>query len=343
MTVFVTGAAGHLGANVVRALLANGEQVRALVRPRSNNAALEGLPIERAEGDLASSQLEELLAGCDRLVHLAAMISLRESDRAKMMEANVVATRRLLQAALRVGIARTVHCSSIGAIGVGPDGTADETHDPDLFGDLGFYERTKVLAEVEVLRAVSDGLAATIVNPSGLIGPHDHKPSLLGRTILDFVWGRLPLYVQGGHDFVSVVDVAHGTLLALERGRPGRRYLLAGEYATIGQILTWVSEQTGRAVPRVALPASVLMPWVGAKDWIERIVLPTRHPRFNRHSIAMLQTAGRTSTRRAREELGWTPGPLRDAVVAQLDWFRETGRLPQEPATSTTQARGPGW
>lgn len=337
MTVFVTGASGHLGANVVRQLLAAGHRVRVLCRPQSNNTALEGLAVERVDGDLGQlATLTAALEGCDALLHLAAMVSIRALDQDAMVATNVTATRNLMMAAQAAGVRRVVHCSSIGTVGHRENGEADEELFPSPFEPNMPYDRTKLYAELEVMRAAAQGLHACILNPSGLIGPHDYKPSLIGQTILEFARGRMPAYVRGGYDFVPVTDVARAHLLALERGARGRRYILSGEHVELGQILKWLSELTGQPVPRWVIPPGLLLPIAHVKDWFERTVTPERVPRFTRHSIALLQRPKYPSSRRAREELGWTPGPVREALAQAVQWFQERGDLPHTPAQPRT-------
>jgi len=339
MTVFVTGASGHLGGNVVRQLLAAGHRVRVLCRPQSPNAAIEGLDVERVDGDLGRvATLKAALEGCDALIHLAAMVSIRAIDQDAMVATNVTATRNLMTAAMAAGVRRVVHCSSIGTIGRREDGEADEELFPSPFEIDMPYDRTKLHAELEVLRAAAQGLHVCILNPSGLIGPHDYKPSLIGQTILEFARGRMPAYVRGGYDFVPVTDVARAHLLALERGRPGQRYILSGEHVELGQILAWLSELTGQPVPRWVIPPELLLPIARVKDWFERTLTPERVPRFTRHSIALLQRPKYPSSRRAREELGWTPGSVRDALTEAVQWFRERGDLPTAPAVQPQAA-----
>ena len=334
MTVFVTGASGHLGANLVRALLERGERVRVLVRRGSNNAALEGLPVERAEGDLGGdAPLEPLLDGCDRLYHVAAMVSIRDIDREALYRCNVLATRRILAAARRVGVKKAVHCSSFGAVGSNPDGPSDESHQVSPFEPMMAYEQTKVFAEHEVLRAAVDGLDVCIVNPSGMIGPWDYKPSMIGRTITDFARGKLLAYVPGAFDWVPVADVAAGHIAAMDKGKAGQRYLLTGTVHTLAEILGWLSEELGRPPPRIAIPGEVAARFASAKDWLQSRLMPEHHPAFNEASIRLLLSGKSGNNRRAREELDWSHRPLRQAVCEHVQWLREHGSLSRPDAS----------
>lgn len=324
---FVTGATGHLGANLVRLLLARGESVRVLVRC-PGDPALAGLPVQIVEGDLADPErLVRALDGCDRLYHLAALVSIRGCDRSLLHATNVVGTRRILAAARRAGVERVVHCSSFGAVGAVPGGKCDERtrltpHEPALD-----YDRTKAAAEDEAQRAVAAGLDVRIVCPSGLVGPWDFKPSLVGRTILDFARGRLLAYVPGGHDFVPVADAALGHVLAMERGHAGERYLLTGETTPLDALVAWMAEDLGRRPPRWRIPARAVLPLVSLKDRFEHTFAPRSRSRFNAQTIRLLATEKIADPSLTRARLGFTPGPVRAALTQQIAWFRARGRL----------------
>ncbi len=324
-TNFITGGSGHLGANLIRSLLARGESVRALYRRGSDNRAIEGLPIERVEADLNDPvALREAMEGCKRVYHCAAFVSIRNRDKRRLFEVNVLGTRNVLEAAEAVGVSKTVHCSSFGAIGQNPEGESNEKWIIDPF-EVGMdYERAKAFAEQEVLRAVVRGHNATIVNPSGIIGPWDYKPSMVGKTMIDFCNGKMRVYLDGAFNFVPVYDVVQGHLLAMDRGVAGERYLLSGQHATLAEILGWWSTWTGKRMPR-KLPNSAIELVAGVKDFVESRWFPDRIPRFTRNSIRLLRSNKRATNARARAELGLEPTPIEDAFRAQMQWFIDHG------------------
>lgn len=328
MTTLVTGGSGHLGANLVRALLERGEAVRVLVH--QDGRALDGLEVERAAGDLRDrDSLRRAVRGCRYVYHTAAYVSLRNADRQHIYEVNVLGTRALMTAALAAGVERVVHCSSFGAVGRNPRGASDESWHIDPFEDALDYERSKAFAEHEVLRLVVEGLDAVIVNPSGLVGPYDFKPSFVGRTILDFARGKMKAYVPGAFDFVPIRDVVQGHLLALEKGVRGQRYLLTGEEVTIDQILDWLAELTGVPRPPLRLPPELMQRAASVKDWIEARWFPEVVPRFNQHSIRLLRSGKRGDNTRAQRELGLEPTPVREAFREAVAWFQGAGAIRQ--------------
>ena len=235
MTTLITGATGFLGSAVVRLLLAEGQQLRALVRAGSDTKNIDGLDIERVTGDLTDmASLKAAAKGCDALYHVAADYRLWIPKPKEIYDINVEGTRNLMRAAGEAGVGRIVYTSSVAVLGLHKDGTpADEDVPVSLEDMTGHYKRSKYLAE-EVVRGmvVKDGLPAVIVNPSTPIGARDIKPTPTGRIIVDFVNGRMPAYVDTGLNLVHVDDCARGHLLAYERGKIGERYILGGEDRT---------------------------------------------------------------------------------------------------------------
>jgi len=328
VTTLVTGATGHLGANLVRALLVNGEKVRVFVRPDSELTAVDGLDVEHAVGDLRDRHsIKEAVKGVDKLYHTAAFVSIRSGDRQELFETNVLGTRYLMQEARHAGVKRVVHTSSFGAVGINLNGASNEKWTVSPFELASDYERTKAVSEQEVLLEAVRGLDITLVNPAGIVGPWDFRPSLLGRTILDFAHGKMPAYVPGAFDFVPVRDVVAAELLAMEKGRRGERYLVTGEYRTINEILDWLQELTGCQRPNKAIPPQLMQYLALIKDPIERRFFPNKAPRFNYHSIRLLNSGKRADMTRIQRELGFVPTSTKQAFAEAVAWFRDAGMI----------------
>jgi dihydroflavonol-4-reductase len=229
MTTLVTGATGFVGSHVARQLVSAGHSVRVLVRPASNLRSLEGLPIERAEGDLRDCvSLGRAMKGVRRVFHVAADYRLWTRHPEEIYESNVEGTRLLFEAARSAGVERVVYTSTVATIAVpGAAGSLpNEETRATLNQMVGHYKRSKFLAELEAIKAAAAGLPVVIVNPTAPVGPGDWKPTPTGRIILDFLNGKMPAYVDTGLNVVAVEDVAAGHLLAAERGRIGERYIL---------------------------------------------------------------------------------------------------------------------
>jgi len=324
MIVAVTGAAGHIGANLVRELLRRGQRVRALVR--SDTRALEGLALERVPGDtLEPASLDTLFRGAELVYHLAGRISIVGDQDGLVMRTNHLGTRNVVEAALRAGARRLVHFSSIHALVQQPlDQPLDESR-PLAGEDTPAYDRSKAAGEREILAGVQRGLDAVMVNPTSVFGPEDHKPSLMGQVILDLVHRKFPALVAGGFDWVDVRDVVQGAMAAAERGRTGERYLLGGRWHSVRQLAEQVELASGVRQSRLVAPlwlARVGVPFVGAYSRIAR-----RAPLFTKESLDALQGHRQILHDKASRELGYQPRPLADTVRDTIEWFRQAGRL----------------
>ena len=237
MRAFVTGGTGFIGANVVRALLAQGFKVRALVRPNSDRRNLEGLDIELVQGDVRDfPSVKRAMQDCRLVFHVAALYSFWVRPRRLIYEVNVDGTRNVLQAALELGIERVVYTSSVAALGLREDGQpADEDTPVNPKHIIGDYKKSKYLAQEVALAYARKGLPVVIVNPTFPVGPYDIKPTPTGQVIRDFLERRMPAYLETGMNVVATSDVAEGHLLAAEKGRIGEKYILGGKAGDLGQ------------------------------------------------------------------------------------------------------------
>jgi dihydroflavonol-4-reductase len=321
-TAFVTGASGFVGANLVRALLAEGWHVRALVRGPASS--LDGLAIERVEGDLFRPDLAEAMRGCTALFHVAATYSLWRRDRAAVLRANVEGTRAVLAAARAAGVPRTVHTSSVAAIGVRADGRpADESYQSPPEALIGAYKRSKYLGEVEVRRAIDAGQDVVIVNPTTPVGPWDAKPTPTGEIIVRFLTGRMPAYVDTGLNVIDVRDVAAGHLLAYERGITGERYILGNENLTLRELLERLAQITGLPAPRVRLPRVVPLAYAAVGEYL-LAPLGVR-PDVSLESVRMAKQRMWYDPTKAARELGLPRNPVTLALSDAVTWLREHG------------------
>lgn len=331
-TAFVTGASGFVGANLVRALLAGGWHVRALVRGEA--PSLAGLELDLVEGDLFRADLAAAMQGCAALFHVAATYSLWRRDRAAVMRANVEGTRSVLAAARTAGVPRVVHTSSVAAIGVRADGApADETYQSPPEALIGAYKRSKYLAEAEAVRAAENGQDVVIVNPTTPVGPWDAKPTPTGEIIVRFLTGRMPAYVDTGLNVIDVRDVAAGHLLAYERGVRGQRYILGNENLTLRELLERLAEITGLAAPRVQLPRVVPLAYAAIGEYL-LAPLGVR-PDVSLESVRMAKQRMWYDTAKAARELGMPRSPVTPALLEAVTWFREHGYV----ARGTRQAK----
>ncbi len=318
----VTGGTGFVGSAVVRALLARGHRVRALVRKGSDRANLAGLGIELAEGDLTDpASLARAVTGCQHVMHVAADYRIWVPDPEAMLRANVDGTVALLRAGKAAGVGRMVYCSSVAALGL--TGTAEPATETTPVSEdkvVGHYKKSKFRAEQAVLSLVRDeGLDVVIVNPAAPVGPRDIKPTPTGRMIKDAASGKMPAYVETGLNVVHVDDVAAGHILALERGRAGERYILGSENLTLLALLELVDDVMGQPRRHVRLPREAVWPVAMACEALARFGI---EPLVTRDHLRMAAKTMFFSNAKAVRELGFSPRPARDAVADAVAWFR---------------------
>jgi dihydroflavonol-4-reductase len=326
MKAFVTGATGFLGSHVARALADQGAELRLLVRPTSNLRNLEGLKAETATGDLRdAASLEKAMSGCDTVFHVAADYRLWVRDPEAMYRSNVAGTQTLLEAARRNGVRRVVYTSSVATMGFTRNGNpADEDSPVSLADMIGHYKRSKFMAEQIALEAGRSGMHVVTVNPTTPVGEQDVKPTPTGRIVVDFLKRKFPAYVETGLNLVDVKVCARGHLAALEKGKPGERYILGGEDLTLKQILDRLGKITGLPSPRIKLPYFFALA-TGVLDEVFTGRLLKREPRATIDTVRMGRKKMFASSDRAERELGWKIIPVEGALRRAVEWFRGNG------------------
>lgn len=315
----VTGATGFLGLHVARALAERGDELRLLVRSSSDLAPLEGIDFRRTTGDVTDrASVRRAMKDVERVFHVAGRTSLRRADRRRVFEVNVGGSRVVFEEALRAGVERLVHTSSVGAIGVAKPGrTADEST-PFEIGHLGLaYVNSKHEAELEALRHCARGLPVVIVNPSFALGPDDAPGGTSMRLVRRFLRRQIPAYVNGGINIVDVRDVAQGHLLADRQGAVGERYILAGRNFTLDRLFADLARISGVPGPSLKLPARLATAGVEAAS-LTGLPLPVAPDEVR--SAGMWWTY---SNARARRELGFAPRPHEETLADAVRWQSE--------------------
>ena len=320
--VLVTGASGFLGWHVARALMERGHSVRALVRATSR---LQDLDVEPVTGDLRDpASLERAVAGCKLVFHVAADYRLWSRNPQELYDSNVGGTRNLLAAAQKAGVERFVYTSTVGCIGVPPNGIGDENQPCTLEEMSGHYKRSKFQAEQVALDFARGGFPVVIVNPTAPIGDHDFKPTPTGKIVLDFITGKMPAYIDTGLNLVDARDVARGHVLAAGRGRDGERYILGCENLTLKQILDRLSMITGKKAPSVQLPYAVAYAaGVVTTAWS---AVSGQTPLAPLEAVKMAKKKMFVTHAKALRELGYHPGPVDAALTRAVEWFRAKGK-----------------
>jgi dihydroflavonol-4-reductase len=328
-TILLTGANGFLGATLTRALLAQGHQVRAFLRPGAPRETLAGLNIQTALGDLTDPpSLRYALAGVGAVIHAAADYRIFVPNPRQMFEVNVTGTAHVMGAALEAGIPRVVHVSSVATLKPGVDGHIATEEDPaNPYDAIGPYKQSKTAAERIVEEMVHrNKLPAVIVNPSTPIGPFDRRPTPTGRIILEAARGKMPAYVETGLNLVHVEDCAAGIVAALDHGTPGERHILGGQDVTLAEMLRFIAVETGHRPP-FRLPRAPLVPLAWAAEAAARVT--RREPMLTRDGLKMSAQRMFFSSDKAARVLGHTARPWQEGVRDAVAWFRTAGMLPK--------------
>ncbi|MGO9027734.1 MAG: NAD-dependent epimerase/dehydratase family protein [Acidimicrobiales bacterium] len=323
MTAVVTGATGYVGVNLVRHLHQAGWQVRTVSRRPLTGIDPSG--VHHTMADVRErGELRPVFEGAAVVFHLAAKITLATVD-PEAWDINVRGPAAVAAAALEAGVPRMVHCSSVHAFDLSLARPRLDEHSPRTTNpDRPLYDRSKAAGEAEVRQVIEAGLDATIVNPTGIIGPVDLEPSRINAIIDQAARGHLPVAVHGGFDWVDVRDVVLGLVAAAERGRTGENYLLPGHQATVVHLGRLAAAFNGHLGPVVALPGG-LARWVAPLG--ERIGRLIHSEAFTPASIGTLLDDPVVDGSKAAAELGHHPRPLEDSVRDTVRWFEGEARL----------------
>ncbi|MGA2762152.1 MAG: NAD-dependent epimerase/dehydratase family protein [Spirochaetia bacterium] len=335
MKVTLTGATGHVGTALAARLCERGYSVRAMIHRRTSG--LEGLPVEKVEASLSDVEsLSHAFEGSPVVFHAAARISITRSDVGEVMETNVTGTRNVIEACRRAGVRRLVHFSSIEAFSPKPlDATLDEDRSPEDGRTGSPYALSKARAEAEVREAIAQGMDAIILNPTAVVGPLDNRPSLMGRAVVAFATGAIPMLIEGGYDWVDVRDVAEAAVTASERAPRGARYLLGGRWASMGEIARIICHEAARRAPRLTCPLAAARISAPFSAFFSHLL--GKEPLFTGYSLGALRGNRSISHERAARELDYRPRDLEETMRDTVRWFMEKGLI-AVPAGVTREA-----
>ena len=325
----MTGAGGFLGGHVCRALLERGYRVRAVTHSGGNGAPpddvcvrVEHHPADIRDPDSVAAALHEV----DAVIHAAATVRIDRDPEGMARAVNLGGTRNVIAACIAGGVRKLVHVSSIHAFGP-LRGTALGAGSPLASGSRVPYGAAKAQAHAAVHAAASQGrLDATVVCPSGILGPGDRRPTVVGGMLLGVAGGRLPCLVEGGYWWCDVRDVAAAIANAVTRGTAGAVYFTTGRYASMRELADLCSDALERDVRRPVLPralAVVGLPFIQAYAALGR-----RPPLYSRNALKLLHDCPRAvDDDSARQQLAYAPRPFADTIRDALAWFRTRGML----------------
>lgn len=322
MKVLVTGGNGFIGSVVIRTLVAEGHDVRCLLRPTSKTDRIEDVAYERALGDVRdAASVATALDGCDAVIHMASLSAWDQID-SPLMDAVVVGgTQNVLEAAKAHPGTRVVFVSSILAVnGSTVPREFDESTEWTLPDRRLSYSRCKRAAEAMCMEAVAAGVPVVIVNPGEVYGPND-TALITACNLIDFAKSKPVLVCNGGTSVVYVDDVALAIVRALERGRSGERYILGGDNLSVKQLASLCLELLGQKKRIVKIPNGVIKALTAIATRLH-IPLP-----YNPHVIPYATKFWFMTSQKAQRELGVSFRSARDTLQPTLDWLKQTGRI----------------
>ena len=337
----VTGGAGFIGSHLVLGLLESGQRVRVVERPGADAGHLPPT-VEVARADIRDREaVRKALAGARHVYHLAANPNLWVRDRREFAEVNHRGTVHVLDEAIAAGAERILHCSTESILTCarqnGPIAEDVAITEADAVGP---YCLSKLRAEREAMERASAGYPVLIANPTMPVGPGDRGLSPPTRLIRDAITGRLPAFMDCTLNLIDVRDAADGLRRTLERGEPGRRYLLGGENLTLRSLLEILAELTGRSAPRVRVPYPVGLAVAFASEWLADWVtgLP---PKATITGVRLTRRTMHFDASRSREALGLRPRPARQALADAVAWLSANNPLAVSNVSASRSAPRP--
>ncbi|GAB3958580.1 NAD-dependent epimerase/dehydratase family protein [Spirosoma harenae] len=333
-TVLLTGASGFLGAHLTRELLARQYRVRVLIRHQQRYPTLDGLPVERCEGDILDRQsLKKAVASCDAIIHAAALAQVNPARNPAVWAVNLTGTENLIDAAHQTNIQRFVYVGTANVFGFGTkQQPGDETY-PFSGKQYGSdYIDSKRAATDRVQKAVEqENLPAILVHPTFMLGEFDAKPTS-GRMLLELYKGRVIGYPAGGKNYVHVRDVAVATVNALTQGRLGESYILGNANLSYQEAFRLMASRMNVSPPRWPIPPGLAKLYGLGYDALAKL---TRRPgQLNSAMIAVANDGHYFSSQKAISELGLPQTPIEEAVDEAFNWFKRHNYFTQRARTN---------
>ena len=320
----VTGATGFLGRAIAEELVRRKAQVHALVLHDDPYTDVLPKEVRTVIGDVCDkSSLSDFFADADSrtcVIHCAGIVSVASRPGPRLYQVNVGGTWKVLRQCMEHDVGKMVYVSSVHAIPEKPKGciiSEDCEFSPGLVD--GDYAKSKAAATELVFDAAERGLNASIVFPSGIIGPGDLQGGSFTSMAKSFLSGKLPFAVRGGYDFVDVRDVARGILACSESGEPGKGYILSGCYVTIRRMLQLVGKAAKLKYRSICLPLGLARL---AAPYYERRSLRERKPLFfTPYSVSVLASNGQFSHAAASERFAYQPRPIEETLGDMTAWL----------------------
>ena len=323
----ITGSSGHVGSNLIRELSKQDYKIRCIDFD-GDYRAYEGFDVEVVKGDITNKDsLHSVFKNVDIVFHTAALINLDRRYEKQIRQVNVEGTRNVCEAAVKAGVKKFIHFSSVDAFYRFPIEeplleSRNLIDDPNAVP----YDLSKADGQKIVLEFCEKDLDASIIHPTSIVGPNDFKPGLPMQEMVNLANGKRKLVPNWGYNFVDVRDLCITAISAVKLGRTGQNYIVGGEYHLYSYIAELMKQQLGRTVLLATIPDFVS--YLGLPyEYIKSLI--TRKPRVL--TIDTLHT-GKTGNKvvpstLAREELGHNPRPLEETIYDMVSFFQKRGLI----------------
>ncbi|MCB0652291.1 MAG: NAD-dependent epimerase/dehydratase family protein [Saprospiraceae bacterium] len=327
MKIVVTGATGHVGVNMIRALHEKGFEVLANHLNGDKLLAMQFPEVQWIQGNvLDKAFLSRAFKGADVVIHLAARISISGDPRGEVMKTNIQGPANVAEACLENNVQKLIHFSSIHAFKFsGTDPIVNEDS-PRADNTCFKYDQSKIGGERAVQEAISKGLDAVILNPTGILGPYNYWNSFTGQMLKDLYCGRIPALVKSGYNWVDARDLADATIKAITHGKTGKNYILAGHNLDIKSMAQMVHGLGGKKPPILSVSlgvAKIGLPILGLYSRLTKTP-----PLYTEESLEILKNYNpNISSERAGKDLGFSPRPIEETIKDSIDWYKEQGML----------------
>jgi dihydroflavonol-4-reductase len=325
-TILVTGGAGFIGSHLVSLLVERGESVRVLDLPGVNAAHLPLNRVELVRADIREeAAVRRAVRGCCEVYHLAGNPHLWVQQRDRFRQVNYLGAVNVLHSALEAGARRVLHTSTESILTRARQ-TAAITEEQHVTREdvIGPYCRSKYRAEQHALRLGRAGAPVVVVNPTLPVGPGDHGRTPPTQMMLDFCKGKRREYVDAELNLIDVRDVAEGMVRTMQRGRPGRRYLLGHENLSIRRVFQLLASLTGLPAPRWRVPYPVALAAAYVSEFIAD-VFTHRPPAATVTGVKLTRRRMHFDAQRSLAELDLRPRPIAETLAETVAWFRSAG------------------
>ncbi len=326
MKIFLTGGDGLLGSNLVRELLKNGHELKVLVQPGRQTVTLDGLKIERIEGDLLDiDSLTKAAEDAEAIYHVAASTSIWPSRNEIVNKVNIEGTQNIIALAKKLNVKKLVYVGTANSFSFGTKENPGVEGTAYIASKYGLdYMDSKFKAHQLIDEAVKDGVPAVVVNPTFMLGPYDSMPSS-GAMVLAVYKQEVPGFAPGGRNYICVKDAAIGIANALEKGRIGESYIIGNKNLSYKEAFTLMAKTLNVKAPKIAMPKAAVLGYGKVSMWIYK--LTGKKPVVSYPMAKIACDTHYFSAAKAVKELGLPQSPIEEGIKECFDWLDRNGYI----------------